>query len=138
MLARMPTLFVVTLSLFACSDRTAPLDEPKHVHAGLLSITGRAGSRDGLSIRWTSRPPWTPEEAAAFRKEMAEEDELAYLLRERKPRGRTASLDEARRKLPCPTWDMTTRLIEPEQFAPVAYGHMATALRRSRDDGTRR
>ncbi|NVB76926.1 MAG: HNH endonuclease, partial [Kofleriaceae bacterium] len=42
-------------------------------HAGLLSITGRAGSRDGLSIRWTSRPPWTPEEAAAFRKEMAEE-----------------------------------------------------------------
>jgi hypothetical protein len=57
-------------------------------HAGLLSITGRAGTHDELSIRWTYRPPWTPEEAAAFRKTMAEEDELAYLLRERKPRGR--------------------------------------------------
>ncbi|NVB83508.1 MAG: HNH endonuclease [Kofleriaceae bacterium] len=66
-------------------------------HAGLISITGRAGSREGLSIRWTNRPPWTPDEAAAFRKTMADEDELAYLLRERKPRGRSAPRGEARR-----------------------------------------
>lgn len=59
-------------------------------HAGLLSITGSVGTREELRIRWTYRPPPTPEQAAALDKELAEEEELAYLLRERKPRGRRA------------------------------------------------
>jgi hypothetical protein len=65
------------------------------LHAGLLSITGRAGDRDELSIRWTYRPPWTPEEAAAFDKEMADEEALAYLMRERKPRVRRTRSEPA-------------------------------------------
>lgn len=43
-------------------------------------------------IRWTYRPPWTPEEAAALDQEIADEERLAYLLRERKPRRRRVDI----------------------------------------------
>jgi hypothetical protein len=64
--------------ILLCSGHHAAL------HAGLISITGRKGPREDVQIRWTYRKPWTREEAEEFRHTMAQEDELAYLLRERK------------------------------------------------------
>jgi hypothetical protein len=76
--------------ILLCSGHHAAL------HAGLISITGRKGPREDVQIRWTYRRPWTREEAEEFRQTMAEEDEIAYLLRERKRSGRVHSRTSTR------------------------------------------
>ena len=67
-------------------------------------------------MRWTTRPPWTPAEAAAFHQRVAEEEQLAYMLRERKPKRRRIDIT---RELP-PAMSHVGRLQETNDGATAS------------------